>query len=72
MEIIEVKDNHTPEFLELWKEFWGFHKDIAHRFLMRKDPPSNWEKHTRGLMRSKDNQIVAILGSSYIAGYSTT
>ena len=70
MEVVQAQEKHVAEIIELWLEFMGHHKDIDPRFPMRKEAPSNFEKHLLENMKSENAQVLVALDNDSIIGYS--
>jgi ribosomal protein S18 acetylase RimI-like enzyme len=70
MEIIEATETHIPALLELWTEFFDYHRDIDPYYTRSEDALVHIEKRFREKLEVEDSQVLVAVEEDRVIGYS--
>jgi ribosomal protein S18 acetylase RimI-like enzyme len=70
IEIVEAKDSHVIDMIELWKEFMDFHRNIDAQFTRGENGHAAFRTHVLDWIQSEDALVLAALENSRVVGYS--
>jgi ribosomal protein S18 acetylase RimI-like enzyme len=70
MEIVEATESHIPALLELWTEFFDYHRDIDPYYTRSEDALVHIGKRLREKMEDEDSQVLVAVEGDTVVGYS--
>lgn len=70
MEIVEAAELHIPALLELWREFFDYHRDIDPYYARSEDALDHIGKRFREKIAERDSQVLVAVEGGAVIGYS--
>jgi ribosomal protein S18 acetylase RimI-like enzyme len=70
MEIEPATEAHIPELVELWAEFFDYHRDIDPYYSRTDDARVHIEKRFREKIDGEDSQVLVAVEAGEVVGYS--
>lgn len=70
MEIIEAAESHIPALLELWTEFFDYHRDIDPYYTRSEDALVHIGKRFKEKIADRDSQVLVAVEGDTVIGYS--
>ena len=68
--IVEAKQKHVPETVEIWREFIDFHVEKDPIYDRSDDAHHFFERYLKGFMESEESQVLVALDHKQVVGYS--
>jgi len=68
--VVEAKQKHVPEMVEIWREFIDFHVERDPIYARSDDAHHFFEKYLKGFMESEESQVLVALDGKQVVGYS--
>jgi ribosomal protein S18 acetylase RimI-like enzyme len=70
MEIIPATEADIPELVELWVEFFDYHRDIDAYYTRSEDAHEHIEKRLREKIEGEDALVLSAVDAGKVVGYS--
>ncbi len=70
VQIVEAKQIHVSEILEIWKEMMDFHRERDPFFARRDEGHHDFKKYVKESIESQNSQVLVALDDKEVVAYS--
>ncbi len=70
MEIVNAREAHVPQILDLWQEFAKHHEPFDPRYPMKENVRAGYETHLREAMQTENTKVLVAMDNDRAVGYT--